>query len=615
MFTTRPELAGDHGMVASTHWLASAAGMSVLERGGNAFDAAVAAGFVLQVVEPHLNGPGGEVPILLWDETRQRASVICGQGVAPAAATIERFTGELGLSLVPGSGPLAATVPGAVGGWLLMLERWGTWRLADVLAPAIGYAERGFPVLPRISDTIGGVAGMFTADWPTSAAVWLPDGRVPAAGGRLANPVLAATYRRLVAAAAAASADRDGQIAAARDAWYRGFVAAAIADFCAGTPWLDTSGDRHRGLLTGDDLAGWTATVEEPVTYDYRGYTVCKTGPWGQGPVFLQQLALLSGFDLDAAGFLSADYVHTVVECAKLAFADREAWYGDPRHTDVPLGALLSDGYTKARRELVGDRASMELRPGSPDDRTPVLPPAPETTAAQRGVSGEPTLGDLGSAPRAAASDPAPHPTGGTYPEHGDTCHVDVADRHGNMVSATPSGGWLQSSPTIPELGFCLGTRGQMFWPHPGLPNSLRPGARPRTTLTPSFALREGRPWLAFGTPGGDQQDQWTLNFFLSVVHGGLNLQEAIDAPMFHSAHFPSSFYPRTAQPGVMLIEDRIDAAVVAELRRRGHEVQVSGPWTLGRISAVARDADFPGDGFLRAAANPRGAQGYAAGR
>ena len=621
MFTTRPELVGDHGMVASTHWLASAAGMSVLERGGNAFDAAVAAGFVLQVVEPHLNGPGGEVPIVLWDESAQRASVVCGQGVAPAAATIERFTGELGLDLVPGSGPLAATVPGAVGGWLLMLERWGTWRLADVLAPAIGYAERGFPVVPRISEAIAGVAAMFDADWPTSAATWLPHGRVPAAGSRLTNPVLAATYHRLVSEAEAASADRDGQIAAARDVWYRGFVAEAIADFCAGKAWADTSGERHSGLLTGDDLAAWAPTVERPATYDYREYTVCKTGPWGQGPVFLQQLALLSGFDLDAAGFLSADYVHTVVECAKLAFADREAWYGDPNHVDVPLATLLGDDYTKARRELVGDRASMELRPGSPDGRTPVLAPAPEAGDAQLGVSGEPTLGDLGSAPRAAAARPVPHPTGGTYPtgratpENGDTCHVDVVDRHGNMVAATPSGGWLQSSPTIAELGFALGTRGQMFWLRPGLPNSLRPGARPRTTLTPSFALREGRPWLAFGTPGGDQQDQWTLNFFLSVVHGERNLQAAIDAPMFHSAHFPSSFYPRTAQPGVILVEDRVGATVVDELRRRGHDVQVQGPWTLGRISAVARDADFPGAGFVRAAANPRGAQGYAAGR
>ncbi|MGW6494417.1 gamma-glutamyltransferase family protein [Nonomuraea angiospora] len=584
-------------MVASTHWLASATGMGVLERGGNAFDAAVAAGFVLQVAEPHLNGPGGEVPILLWSEDEQKVSVVCGQGVAPAAATIERYTG-LGLDIVPGTGLLAATVPGAFGGWMLMLERWGTWSLADVLAPAIHYAEHGVPVLERIAATIASVEGLFTGDWPTSAATWLPGGRVPAAGSKLANPVLAETYRRVVAEAAAASSTREGQLAAARRAWYEGFVAEAIAEFCAKTAWRDSSGEAHGGLLTGDDLARWSASVEEPLAFDYRGHTVYKTRPWGQGPVFLQQLALLQGFDLDGMEFLGADYVHTVTEAAKLAFADREAWYGD---TDVPVSDLLSEAYNAERRKLVGARASFELRPGSPGGRAPRLPdyPAPGTASDAPGVSGARSPQGVGE-PTVARD--------GTV--KGDTCHLDVVDRWGNMVSATPSGGWLQSSPTIPELGFCLGTRAQMFWLQEGLPASLRPGTRPRTTLTPSFALRDGRPWLAFGTPGGDQQDQWSLNFFLAVVHGGLNLQEAIDAPMFHSEHFPSSFFPRGSRPGVLHVEDRVDAGVLAELRRRGHEVEVQGPWTLGRLSAVARDGEF-----LKAAANPRGAQGYAVGR
>ncbi|SPL97184.1 Gamma-glutamyltranspeptidase [[Actinomadura] parvosata subsp. kistnae] len=597
MFTTRPELSGDFGMVASTHWLASATGMGVLERGGNAFDAAVAAGFVLQVAEPHLNGPGGEVPILLWSEAEQKVSVVCGQGVAPAAATIERFAG-LGLDVVPGTGLLAATVPGAFGGWMLMLERWGTWSLADVLAPAIHYAEHGVPVLERISGTIGSVEELFRQDWPTSAATWLPGGNVPKPGSKLANPVLAATYRRLVAEAEAASSTREGQLAAARKAWYEGFVAEAIAEFSATTAWRDSSGEVHGGLLTGDDLAGWSASVEEPLTFDYRGYTVAKTGPWGQGPAFLQQLALLDGFDLDGMDFLGADYLHTVTEAAKLAFADREAWYGD---TDVPMADLLSPAYNAERRTLIGDRASLELRPGSPGGRAPRLPvfPDPGTASDAPGLSGarkpqgvgEPTVAKDGMV-------------------KGDTCHVDVVDRFGNMVSATPSGGWLQSSPTIPKLGFCLGTRAQMFWLQEGVATALRPGARPRTTLSPSFALRDGKPWLAFGTPGGDQQDQWSLNFFLALVHGKLNLQEAIDAPMFHSEHFPSSFFPRGSRPGVMHVEDRIGEGVVAELRRRGHEVEVQGPWSLGRLSAVARDG-----AFLKAAANPRGAQGYAAGR
>ncbi|GAA1706015.1 gamma-glutamyltransferase [Nonomuraea bangladeshensis] len=595
MFTTRPELTGDFGMVAGTHWLASATGMSVLERGGNAFDAAVAAGFVLQVAEPHLNGPGGEVPILLWSEAEQRTHVVCGQGVAPAAATIERFR-ELGLDVVPGTGLLAATVPGAFGGWMLLLERWGTWRLADVLAAAIHYAEHGVPVLERVSATITAVEDLFTADWPTSAATWLPGGRVPEPGSRLANPVLAATYRRIVAEAEAASGTREGQLAAARHAWYEGFVAEAIADFSATTAWRDSSGEVHGGLLTGDDLAGWSATTEEPVGFDYRGHTVYKTGPWGQGPVFLQQLALLDGVDLDAMGYLSADYVHTVTEAAKLAFADREAWYGD---ADVPLADLLDPAYNAARRALIGPRASLDLLPGSPGGREPRLPVLPGARVPVTEGVGEPTV-DTAGLER-------------TLPDgqvRGDTCHVDVVDRWGNMVSATPSGGWLQSSPTIPALGFCLGTRAQMFWLQEGLPSSLRPGARPRTTLSPSFALKDGRPWLAFGTPGGDQQDQWSVNFFLALVHGGLNLQEAIDAPMFHTEHFPSSFFPRGARPGVLHVEERLEAGVVAELRRRGHEVEVQGPWSLGRLSAVARDG-----GFLKAAANPRGAQGYAAGR
>ncbi|WP_436839103.1 gamma-glutamyltransferase family protein [Nonomuraea angiospora] len=584
-------------MVASTHWLASATGMGVLERGGNAFDAAVAAGFVLQVAEPHLNGPGGEVPILLWSEDEQKVSTVCGQGVAPAAATIERYT-ALGLDIVPGTGLLAATVPGAFGGWMLMLERWGTWSLADVLAPAIHYAEHGVPVLERIAATIESVEGLFNDDWPTSAATWLPGGRVPAAGSKLANPVLAATYRRVVAEAEAASSTREGQLAAARRAWYEGFVAEAIAEFCAKTAWRDSSGEAHGGLLTGDDLARWSASVEEPLAFDYRGHTVYKTRPWGQGPVFLQQLALLQGFDLDGMDFLGADYVHTVTEAAKLAFADREAWYGD---TDVPVSDLLSEAYNAERRKLIGAQASFELRPGSPGGRAPRLPdyPAPGTGSDAPGISGARSPQGVGE-PTVARD--------GTV--KGDTCHLDVVDRYGNMVSATPSGGWLQSSPTIPELGFCLGTRAQMFWLQDGLPASLRPGTRPRTTLTPSFALRDGRPWLAFGTPGGDQQDQWSLNFFLAVVHGGLNLQEAIDAPMFHSEHFPSSFFPRGSRPGVLHVEDRVDAGVVAELRRRGHEVEVQGPWTLGRLSAVARDGEF-----LKAAANPRGAQGYAVGR
>ena len=603
-FTTRPELAGTFGMVASTHWLASAAGMAALERGGNAFDAAVAAGFTLQVVEPHLNGPGGEVPVIGHDARRGETFVVCGQGTAPAAATVHAYT-DLGLDLVPGSGLLAATVPGAFGGWLLLLREYGTMRLRDVLSYAIGYAESGYPLVRNISLAIAGVADLFSEHWHSSAEVYLPGGGVPAPGSRFANPVLAATFKRVLAEAEAASGDRDEQIEAARRAWYDGFVAEEIAKF-ATTAVMDVTGERHRGLLTGHDLATWHARLEAPTSYRYGELEVCKTGPWGQGPVFLQQLALLSGYDLTALEPGSAEYIHAVTEAGKLAFADREAWYGDPAFSDVPLDDLLSAAYTDERRKLIGETASLELRPGSPGGHEPRLPrfathPFRGTGGSQRGS------GTFGIDP--ATGEPLTRPAD-AQAGRGDTCHLDVADRWGNVVTATPSGGWLQSSPVIPSLGFCLGSRAQMFTLDPGLPATIAPGKRPRTTLTPTLVLRGGEPCLAFGTPGGDQQDQWTLGFFLNHVHFGMNLQQAIDFPAFHSAHFPSSFYPRDAHPGRLDVESRVGAEAVAELRRRGHDVQVQAPWSLGRISAVARR-----NGMLYAAANPRGMQGYAAGR
>jgi gamma-glutamyltranspeptidase / glutathione hydrolase len=559
-FTTRPELRGTFGMVASTHWLASAVGMSMLERGGNAFDAAVATGFTLQVVEPHLNGPGGDLPVVACSAERGEPLVLCAQGTAPTAATIEQFR-ALGHELVPGTGLLAACVPGAFDGWMLLLRELGTVGPDDVLKPAIGYAENGYPVLPGMTATIERVEPLLR-DWPASADLYLPP---PRPGTLFRNRALAATYRRILDEAG--QGPRERRIDRARAAFYRGFVAQAI-------DWFSRE---NGGLLAAQDLAEWEPTFEAPSTYDYHGYTVCKTGPWGQGPVFLQQLALLDGFDLADLGLGSAEYIHTIVECAKLAFADREAFYGDPSFVDVPLERLLSAEYNDERRTLVGEEASGELRPGG--GRLPTLVEAAATVGA-----GEPTRGD--------------------------TVHLDVADRFGNFVSATPSGGWLQSSPVIPGLGWPLGTRAQMFWLEEGLSSSLEPGKRPRTTLSPSIALRGGEPYLAFGTPGGDQQDQWSLHAFLNHVHFGLDLQAAIDAPEFHTDHFPSSFYPRQAQPRLLALEARFREEVVADLRDRGHGVQVTDPWSLGRVSAVGRE-----DGVLKAGANPRGMQGYAVGR
>ncbi|MGW2745439.1 gamma-glutamyltransferase family protein [Streptomyces sp. NPDC001450] len=588
-------------MVSSTHWLASQSAMAVLEDGGNAFDAAVAGAFVLHVVEPHLNGPAGEVPILLAPAGGE-VRVLCGQGVAPAGATVAHYKG-LGLDLVPGTGPLAAAVPGAFDAWLLLLRDHGTRSLDDVLKYAIGYAEHGHPPVANVGATVESVRELFETEWTSSADVYLPGGRAPRPGELLRNPALAATWKRLLAETAGAG-DREARIDAAREVWRSGFIAEVLVRQSR-RPTLDTSGERRTGTLTEADLAGWSASYEAPVTYDWNGWTVCKAGPWSQGPALLQQLALLPP-ELPAHG--SADYVHLLIEGCKLAMADREAWYGDA--AEVPTAELLSDGYNAGRRALVGAEASYELRPGSPGGRAPRLPAqararveAGQDTGFNPMGVGEPTVAE----PRVAAD-------GST---RGDTCALDVVDRWGNMIAATPSGGWLQSNPVVPELGFPLGTRLQMTWLEEGLPNSLTPGRRPRTTLTPSLALRDGVPVMAFGTPGGDQQDQWQLHFLLAAVlrapvRGGLDLQGAIDAPNWHNDSFPSSFYPRGRRPGSVTVESRMDPDVIEDLRRRGHDVTVGPGWSEGRLCAVARD---PETGVLSAAANPRGMQGYAVGR
>ena len=588
VFTTRPELVGTFGMVASTHWLASSVGMRMLEAGGNAFDAAVAAGFTLSVVEPHLNGPGGDAPIIGHRAADGHTFVICGQGTAPAAATIDAYR-DLGLDLVPGTGHLAAVVPGAFGAWLDLLARYGTLPLADVLGPAIGYARDGYPLVRAASRTIATVAQQFTEHWPTSAAVYLPHGEVPVAGARFSNPALADTFERLLVG----GGSREAQIEAARHAFYEGFVAEAVDAFQSGVAVQDSSGRRHTGLLRASDLAGWRATEEPTTSLRFAGRTVHKTAAWGQGPVLLQQLAMLEALgvgDLVRTND-TVELVHTVVEVAKLAFADREAWYGDV--DDVPLDTLLSGAYAAERARLVGSEASEGLLPGSPGGRVPRVAAAlwADREQSAPGV-GEPTVSPIGLSP-------------------GDTCHVDVVDRWGNRVSATPSGGWLQSSPVVPGLGFALPTRAQMFWLEPGLPASLVPGRRPRTTLSPALLLDDDGSGVAFGTPGGDQQDQWPVPFLLRHLVGGAGLQASIDAPAWHSTHVPGSFYPRTHTPRGLVAESRLGADVLDALADRGHRVEIVGPWELGRLSA----AGVRSDGLLVAAANPRGMQGYAVGR
>jgi gamma-glutamyltranspeptidase/glutathione hydrolase len=593
-FTTRPDIRGTFGTVTSTHWIASAVGMAILEKGGNAFDAAVATAMVLQVVEPHLNGPAGDMPAIIYVAETDETRVLCAQGVVPMAATIAHYRDELGLSLIPGSGLLATVVPGAFDGWMLMLRDHGSMDLADVMQPAIDYARDGHPILPRVANTIAGLADFFRTEWPTSAQTWLPGDQAPAPWSLFKNPDLATTYQRLVDEAK--GANREARIDAARALWSKGFVAKAIADQMATACVMDVSETAHSGVMTAQDLANWSATWEAPLSVDYHGWTVFKTNTWSQGPVLLQALQILKGFDLSAMDPNGAEFVHLVTETMKLAYADREAYYGDPDHFDIPVQTLLSETYAETRRALITDRASMDQRPGRIAGLEHLADAAIDRAArdfnAARGASaGEPTMAHLTE-------------------RRGDTVHLDVIDRWGNMVSATPSGGWLQSNPVVPGLGFPLNSRAQMFWLEEGLPSSLNPGTRPRTTLTPSMAEKDGVR-IAFGTPGGDQQDQWQLIWFLRMVHFGLGMQEGIDAPLFHTAHFQSSFYPRDAKPGELVVEPSLGDETIAALRAQGHLVTVAEPWSVGRMTAAKREPD----GMLTAAATPRLMQAYAVGR
>lgn len=594
-FTTRPEITGTFGVATSTHWIASAVGMRILELGGNAFDAAAAMGFTLQVVEPHLNGPLGDMPLLIKPSGDVVPTMICGQGTAPAGATIAHYKDQ-GLSRIPGSGLLATVIPGAFDAWMLMLRDYGTLPLRDILEPAIHYAAKGHPALPRVANTIAGLSDFFLSEWPTSYETWLPGGSAPQPGALMRNPALAKTWERLLNEAEAARG-REAQIDAARRAFYSGFVAEAIDTYLLTACVMDAAGARRKGVLTGADMAGWQASYEAPLQVTYHDWTVWKGGPWTQGPTLLQALNLLSRHDLDQMDLNGPDFVHLITEAMKLCFADREAYYGDPDFSDIPMQTLLSNPYAKNRRTLLGARASHEHRPGILPGyehwAEAALRHASETYVSAGGTgAGEPTMAHLSQ-------------------RKGDTVHLDVVDRFGNMVSATPSGGWLQSSPVVPGLGMPLNTRAQMFWLEEGLPTSLAPGRRPRTTLSPTMARAPDGTELAFGTPGGDQQDQWQLVYLLRLIHGGLNLQEAIDAPLFHTAHFQGSFYPREANPGHLMVEPAFGEAAIQDLRQRGHKVEVAEPWTVGRLTAASRTPD----GLLHAAATPRLMQAYAVGR
>jgi gamma-glutamyltranspeptidase/glutathione hydrolase len=582
-FTTRPVIRGFHGVVAAGHYVAAEIGMRILEAGGNAIDAGVASVFALTLLKPQSAGIGGECPILIYhhspDPALPNPVAISGQGVAPRRATIEWFR-DHGIAAIPGDGLLATTVPATFDACVAALQRFGRLGLRETMGPVVELAAEGFAMYPALQRALHLRADRYRDDYPTTAEVYLHMGEAPPLGWRLRKPAWASTFRRIVDAEVHAlhqGADRVAALEAARDVFYRGFVADEIGRFSAATKVPDASGRAWNGLIEAGDLAAYRSRFEPAVTARYRGVDVHKCGPWTQGPVFLQQLGLLGGFDLAGMGHNSAQYLHTLVEAAKLAFADRERWYGDPLFADVPMQRLLSREYAARRRGLMDPaRASAEFRPGDADDAHPPLVP--------------------------------PDPRAG----NGDTTHVDVADEEGNLFAATPSGGWLESSPVIPALGFPLGSRLQVFNLDPAHPNSLAPGKRPRTTLTPSLVTRDGEPWMAFGTPGGDQQDQWTLQFLLNVVDFDMDLQSAIDAPVVHTLHFPSSFYPHETFPRLVVAEGRIDAAVLDDLRGRGHDVQVPGDWSSGEVTAVRFTSST---GLIEGAASPRAGAAYAIGR
>ncbi len=595
-FTTRPVIMGTRGVVTSGHYLATAAGFRIMEQGGNAIDAAAAMCFCLNLLEPQSNGIGGEVPTLIYSAEQRKAFAISGMGWSPKAFTIE-WCREHGIDLIPGDGYLPACVPAVVDTWATALARFGTMGFSQVLQPAIELAENGFPVYHRLHASLAAKVRKFTELYPTTGELYCPNGRVPEVGEVFRNPDWANALKLMCQAEAAAQhKGRVAGIEAARDVFYKGEIAERIIDFITNNPVEDASGTAHTGLLSYEDMAEWHATIEEPVTLNYRGLDVHKCSSWTQGPVFLQQLAILEGFDLKALGHNSADYLHVLIEGAKLAFADREAYYGDPLFDEVPFDVLLSKEYAAGRRNLIGTEASRELRPGDVGRGVPAYTTFDVAEDNRRALNvAEREIRDLGLG----------------HAHVGDTTHLDAVDCKGNMVAATPSGGWIGTSPVVEGLGFPLGTRGQMFYLNPQRPNALAPRKRPRATLTPSLVTRDGEPFMVFGTPGGDCQDQWTLQFFLNYVVFDMNIQEALDAPTVYSAHFPSSFYPREAYPGRMMAEGRIPREVIAELERRGHEVVVTDGWINGKVMGIHYDK---ARGVILGGVAPKGNIGYALG-
>lgn len=581
--TRRPVIMGRHGMVTSGHYLATSAGLRIMEQGGNAIDAAAAMCFCLNLLEPQNCGIGGEAPTLIYSSKEQKVFAVSGLGWSPKEFSIE-WCRKRGIDLIPGDGYLPACVPAVVDTWATALSHFGTMSFSQILSPAIDLAENGFPMYQGLHSYITADSKKYTTIYPSTGKLYCPNGQIPEVGQLIRNPDWARTLQLICQAEKAASGKgRNHGIEAGRNAFYKGEIAEQIVNFISANPVEDFTGSSHRGILSYEDISEWHATLEEPIVYNYSGLDVHKCSSWTQGPVFLQQLSILENFDLRSMKHNSPEYIHTLIEAAKLAFADREAYYGDPLFDNVPLNVLLSKKYGAARSNLIEYEASAELRPGD----------------VGHGIPEYVTFDVLKD-----------HP--GANPSHrGDTTHLDAADNSGNLVSCTPSGGWLRSSPVISGLGFPLGTRGQMFYLNPNRPNALQPRKRPRATLTPTLVTKNNQPFMAFGTPGGDSQDQWTLQFFLNYIHFDMNIQESIESPTFFSIHFPSSFYPREAYPKHLKIENRFSDKVINELKRRGHEIILDDDWSHGKVMGIRYDTE---QNVILGGVSPRGVIGYGIG-
>jgi gamma-glutamyltranspeptidase/glutathione hydrolase len=565
--TMRPEILGQHGIVAAGRHYSVAAGTRILEQGGNAIDAGVATVFAAAVVEISHFGFGGESPVMVYDAKTKQVYVINGQGPAPKAATPALFAAK---GKVDGNGPLGATIPAVMDAMALVLERFGTMRLEQVMAPAIAFAD-GFPMYALLREN------MASNRKQTEAYKW---GHLYYAGGRLADvgeifrqPHLAATLRTIVAAerdALKKNADRSAAIRAGRDAFYQGDIARRIVE----------ANRAEGGVFTYEDLAHYHGAIEAPVTTLFHGFEVNKAGAWNQGPVMLMALNILEGYDLKAMGLHSTDYIHTVHEALKLAYDDRNAFLGDPAFAQVPLQGLLSKAYAAERRKLIAPQASLEHRPGDPFAFDPdVKPPAVRYM---------------------------PHTQGTKNPDSGgDTTCVNTVDAEGNLFSATPSSGWVLGGAFLAgDTGVPLSNRMQAFDLDPASPNLLVGGKRPRTTLSPTIVRKDGKPFLAMSTPGGDSQDQQVLNVLLNVIIFEQELQIAIESPRINSNHAHSSFDNHPNAPGQLEIESRIPATVLDELRARGHVLRVLPPY--GMNSGVVAVGVNEATGTLRGGSDLR---------